>query len=74
MDDLLKKELLNSKIVKDISTEFTIPNEIALNRILKSLLNSDFTDQISELMKFYLNKIENINSTDGQIEIVKLDK
>lgn len=64
----------NSKLVEDISTEFNISRDSAVRRILLALSNPDFTDSIEEPIKNYLNKIENLVSAEGSIEIVNMDK
>jgi hypothetical protein len=74
MDQKVYENLKKSKLAQDIATEFEIPLDRAVRRILIALNNSDFTDSILDQLIGYLNKIEDLIVTDGKIEIVNMDK
>lgn len=66
--------LHQSNMVKEIAKEFNISEEVAVRRILVALSNADFTNQILEPLKNYLNKIDSLEDSKGKITIVNLDK
>ncbi|MDX1958251.1 MAG: hypothetical protein SFU98_06740 [Leptospiraceae bacterium] len=74
MQQPLYENLIDSKLIKDLTAEFGIKEEVAVRRLFIALNNPDFTDSIFEQLKGYLNKIENLEMTDGRIEIVNMDK
>ncbi len=68
------EHLQQSNMVKEIAKEFGISEEVAIRRILIALSNADFTNQILEPLKSYLNKIDSLEDSQGKITIVNLDK
>jgi hypothetical protein len=67
------QHLHNSEMVKEICDEFGISEDVAIQRILVALSTSDFTNQILDPLKNYLNKIEYLEDTNGKISIVNMD-
>lgn len=67
------EHLHKSDMVKEISEEFGISEEVAIQRILVALSTADFTNQILDPLKSYLNKIEYLEDTNGKISIVNMD-
>ncbi len=67
------ENLQKSNMVKEISKEFGISEEVAIQRIMFALSTSDFTNQILDPLKNYLNKIEYLEDTNGKIQIINMD-
>jgi len=67
------ENLQKSNMVKEISKEFGISEEVAIQRIMFALSTSDFTNQILDPLKSYLNKIEYLEDTNGKIQIINMD-